>query len=217
MVEDVQRRLLIVEDDALTASLLVDVLIANGFDVRVAASAAKARAVLDDFDPDAALLDIQLGDGPSGVALGNLIDREYPGTAVIFLTRYPDSKSAGLDGHAVPDGFSFLRKDRIADVSYLVKAIEGTLRDRSRDYRQDLSEDNPLRTLTPNQQQVLRMVAQGLTNSAIARRRGSSESAVEQILASIFRNLGVAHTEEISPRMQAARIYIAAAGLPESP
>ena len=215
-VEDA-RRVLVVEDDPLTSTLLQDVLEANGFAVEVAASARDARRSLDDFDPDAALLDIQLGDGPSGVALGHLITREYPATGVLFLTRYPDITSAGLSHSDIPEGCGFLRKDKIADVAYLLDALEATLRDRSRDYRQDVAEDSPLRNLTPNQLSVLRMVAQGLTNPAIGRSRGTSDSAVEQMLAGIYRNLGIEHSSEISARMRAARIYIAAAGLPEEP
>lgn len=211
------RRLLIVEDDHLTSALLDEVLSANGFDVRQAASARAAREALDEFDPDVVLMDIMLGDGPSGVALGHLIVREYPGVAVIFLTRYPTVEAAGLSNQHIPAGCGFLRKDRIADVGYLLEAVEGTLRDRPENYRQDTSDDSRLSRLTPNQLAVLRMTAQGLTNAAIARRRGSSESAVEQVLASVFRNLCLSHGGEVSPRMQSVRIYIAAAGLPEDP
>ncbi len=217
MTDSTARRLLVVEDDHLTSALLEEVLTANGFLVRQAESASSARTELDDFDPDAALLDIMLGDGPSGLALGHLIVREYPGVAVLFLTRYPTAEAAGLSHQHLPAGCGFLRKDRIADVAYLIEAIEGTLRDRPDGYRQDLAEDSRLRMLTPNQNAVLRMVAQGLTNSAIAHRRGTSESAVEQVLASVFRNLGLDHGADVNPRIQAARIYIAAAGMPEDP
>ena len=62
------RRLLLVEDDHLTSALLEDLLVGRGFEVRVASSAVQAREALDEFDPDAALLDILLGDGPNGVA-----------------------------------------------------------------------------------------------------------------------------------------------------
>ncbi len=211
------RRLLIVEDDSLTSSLLQEVLTAAGFQVGAVASAREARQELDAFDPDAVLLDIMLGDGPSGISLGHLVVREYPGVAVLFLTRFPNAGAAGLSDLEVPPGCAFLRKDRIADVGYLVDAIEGTLRDHPERFRQDLSEDSLLRALTPNQRAVLRMMAQGLTNAAIARRRGTSESAVEQMLASIFRNLSLEHDGDSNARVQATRIYISACGLPEDP
>lgn len=211
------RRLLVVEDEPLTSALLRDVLQGHGFEVATATSASEARRCLDDFDPDAALLDIMLGDGPSGVALGNLIVREYPAVAVLFLTRYPDAASAGLGRDEIPAGCAFLLKDRITEGAYLLDALEATLQDRSTEYRRDLAVDHPLRQLTPNQQAVLRMMAQGLTNAAIAKRRGTSESAVEQVVAGIFRNLHLEPGTEVNPRMQAARLYISTVGLPEDP
>lgn len=216
-VEDESRCLLVVEDDSLTAALLSEVLVAQGFEVEVAQTAAEARHLLDEFAPDAALLDIVLGHGPSGVGLAHLIAREYPATAVLFLTRFRDAHAAGLVTMDMPAGCAFLRKDRIADATYLVDAIEAALRDHPGEFRHDLAEDDPLSGLTPNQQSVLRMVAQGLTNSAIARRRGITPSAVEQSLSAIFRSLGIDQGGDLNPRVQAARLYIAAAGVPEQP
>ncbi len=100
---------------------------------------------------------------------------------------------------------------------YLVEALEAALQNRTEDHRHGLATNSPLRQLTPNQVDVLHMVAQGLTNAGIARRRGVSESAVEDSLAHIFRILKLKRDGEISPRVQAVRFYIAAAGIPDAP
>ena len=68
--------------------------------------------------------------------------------------------------------------------------------------------------LTKTQSEVLRMVAQGYTNSEIAARRETSVSAVEQLLNAIFRGLGIINSSQINPRAEAMRIYISEAGLP---
>lgn len=209
--------MLLVEDDRLTAALLKDVLLGHGFEVSVAGSASAARQELDEFDPDVALLDIMLGDGPSGVALAHLITRAYPCTSVMFLTRFADAHAAGLVAEDLPDGCGFLRKDRINDADYLLGAIEATLRNAAADYRQDVETDRPLAVLTRTQREILRMVAQGLTNTAIAERRGTSASAVEQALSGIFRALGIGHSPDRNPRVQAALTYIAAVGIPDDP
>ena len=172
---------------------------------------------MDEFDPDAALLDILLGDGPNGVALAHLISRAYPGTAVIFLTRFPEPHAAGLIADDIPVGCGFLRKDRVTDTDYLVDAIEGALRDHAADFRADLHADHPLARLTRSQLEILRLVAEGLTNSAIARKRGTSASAVEQALSGIFRVLDIPHNPDVNRRLRAALIFVAAAGVPEDP
>lgn len=172
---------------------------------------------MDTFDPDGALIDIQLGDGPSGVALAHLIHEQFPEVALAFLTRFPDQHAAGLVDADIPAGCGFLRKDKVADSDYLLAALEQVLTDHGDDFRDDLSADRPLGALTPMQLDVLRLVATGLTNAAIARQRGTSESAVEQALTSIIKVLDIPIRGDVNPRMELARRYIIAAGLPERP
>lgn len=64
------RRILLMEDEQFTAPLIEQSLLAQGFDVRTAPDAAQALAEADRFAPDAALIDISLGDGPSGLGAG---------------------------------------------------------------------------------------------------------------------------------------------------
>ena len=214
---DLKRRLLIVEDDRFTGALLADVLQSHGFEVRVEPSAAAARAAMDTYDPDGALIDIQLGDGPSGVALAHLIHDQFPEVALAFLTRFPDQHAAGLVDADIPEGCGFLRKDKVADSDYLLTVLEQVLTDHGDDVRDDLSADRPLGALTPMQLDVLRLVATGLTNAAIARQRRTSESAVEQALTSIIKTLEIPIRGDVNPRMEMARRYILVAGLPERP
>ncbi|MCX6424911.1 MAG: response regulator transcription factor [Actinobacteria bacterium] len=217
MVTKDRRRILVVEDDHLTSALLTQLLEAHGFEVSVAASAQEGRALLDSFDPDAAILDVMLGDGPSGVTLSHLIAREYPGVAILFLTRFADPGTAGNTRVDIPADCAFLVKDQIMKAGYLVEALEAALQNRTEDHRNGLATNSPLRQLTPNQVDVLHMVAQGFTNAGIARRRGVSESAVESSMAHIFRILKLKRDGELSLRVQAVRAYITEAGMPEAP
>lgn len=212
-----RRRILVVEDDHLTSALLTQLLEAHGFEVSVAASAQEGRMLLDSFDPDAAILDVMLGDGPSGVTLSHLIAREYPGVAILFLTRFADPGTVGNTRVDIPADCAFLVKDQILKAGYLVEALEAALQNRTEDHRNGLAPNGPLRQLTPNQVDVLHMVAQGFTNAGIARRRGVSESAVESSMAHIFRSLKLKRDSELSPRVQAVRVYITEAGMPEAP
>lgn len=102
------------------ARLLRDALESHGFDVRTAASALEARAALEEFDPDVALVDLVLGGGPSGVDLAHLIHRTHPGVGILVLTRYPDLRSAGYADAVLPPGAGFVRKDLIEDSRHIV-------------------------------------------------------------------------------------------------
>ena len=205
--------MLVVEDDDLLATLLKDVLQKSGFEVEIASNAADAIQLVENFDPDGALLDIHLGAGPSGLSLGNLIHLEHPDIGLIFLTKYPDPNSAGLDAWNVPEGSSFLSKSMITDVKFLETAIEDALLGR-KTFQPSNNHDGPLSRLTRVQVEILRLAACGLTNSAIAKIRSTKERTVEQRLHAIYQTLDISESPEMNPRVEAVRIYIAQAGLP---
>jgi DNA-binding NarL/FixJ family response regulator len=207
------RRLLLVEDEPLLASLMTEVLCGAGFEVAHASGAVAARGVLDEFDPDAALIDVHLGPGPSGLHLGQVLARTHPHVGVLLLSRFADLSAAGLDGWELPPGSVFVPKDRIVDTDVLLGAIDAVLQGRPAPVAADHAL-GPLATLTRAQLAVLRMAAAGLNNAAIATRRGTSERSVEQHLAAVYETLGIALQGEINPRVEAVRRYSAVAGLP---
>ena len=211
------RRILVVEDEGLMSALLLKVLEESGFQVRTAADVLEARRLVDEFDPDAALLDIDLGDGPSGLDLAHVLQIQYPHIALVFLTKHPDLRSAGVPEDQLPEHCGFLRKDMISDSQYLVDAINSVMVDQPRGFRHDLRPERPLANLTIAQMEVLRLAAQGLTNSAIARSRGVSERAVERMLQLVFAELAIESGGDLNPRVEAVRRYVEAAGLPSRP
>ena len=208
------RRLLVVEDEPMVASLLSDVLRSAGFDVLTVTNVVDARVQAEEFDPDAALIDINLGEGPNGLQLAHMLHRTRPDIALVILTKHPDPRTVGADPRDLPPGCGYLRKDMVTDTAYLLESINAVLTDQSRDVRHDLSGQRPLADLTPKQLDALRMAAMGMSNSAIARERGTSERNVEALLQNAFAALGIVSSPDVNPRVEAVCRYIAAAGLP---
>ena len=210
------RRLLLVEDELLLASLMTEVLRGAGFEVAHATGAVDARVLLDEFDPDAALVDVHLGPGPSGLHLGHVIARTHPHVGILLLSRFADLSAAGLDGWDLPPGSVFVPKDRVVDTTMLLGAIDAVLSGQPT----PVSDDHPLgglAVLSRSQLSVLRSAAAGLSNSAIAARRGTSERSVEQHLQAVYAGLGIVLQGELNPRVEAVRRYVEVAGLPTGP
>lgn len=209
------RRLLVVEDEALTASLLAEALTAHGFTVETAADVLEARRAVKYFDPDAALIDISLGVGPSGLDLAHALSKQRPDIALLILTKHADPRTSGENVPAVPDKCGFLRKDKIRDTEYLLEKLESVLADAAADVRHDLAEPSRLSVLTPRQLEVLRLIAMGYTNDFIAQYTGSSLSSVERWVMQVFRALDVNTNSNVNPRVEAVRIFGMTSGLPE--
>jgi DNA-binding NarL/FixJ family response regulator len=219
------RQVLLVEDEPLLASLMGQVLTDSGLLVRVCTSETEARSVLRGFDPDAALIDVHLGSSPSGLYLAHSLSRTHPHVGILLLSRYEDLSAAGLDGWELPDGSAFLRKDQVSDREVLLAAIDGVLRGRpvlagsgsgsgSEEADGAGSAEGSLADLTRPQLAVLRLAALGLTNTAIAARRETSERSVERLLRSVYETLAIPIASDVNPRVEAVRRYIAAAGMP---
>ena len=210
-----KRRILIVEDEPLMSALLQQSLTSADFEVEAAIDAAQARKKIEAFDPDILLLDISLGDGPSGLHLAHAIDKTRPDIAILILTKHPDAKSATSEGLDIPPRVGFLRKHLVNDINYLLNAIEKVLSDRSSEVRQDFQSESPINNLSEQAVMILSLIAQGFSNNEIATRTKLSVKSVERWIDIIYKELEITKSGEINQRVEAARRYYMIAGIPE--
>lgn len=211
------RKILIVEDEDLLASLLRDTLVTHGFVVETAATVVAARQSVRDFDPDAVLLDITLGEGPTGVDLAYVLHQQHPDVAIIFLTKHPTPKAAGLTKADLPPNCGFLRKDLVRDTGYLLACIDAVMTDTADAVRHDREAMTRIAGLDAKHFEVLRLIAIGYTNEQIGKLKGASQTTVERWCAEVFRGLDIDTKGGLNPRVEAARCYIAVAGIPDRP
>lgn len=209
-----QRSALVVEDDRLLASLISGLLSDHGFTCHVAHDVSGAKKILRTAEIDVALLDIHLGEGPSGVQLASALEKTQPGVGIVFLTKTPDLVAAGIELASLPQVYGVAGKDNIGSSDELLDAIESVLSTRRSPVRHDKAELGPLRDLTTHQRSVLKLVASGLTNKAIAERTQVTERSVERSLQAIFRHLSIDQDGERKPRVEAIRHYVEAFGFP---
>lgn len=205
-----ERRVLVVEDDVFVGGLLCNVLAGAGFLPRHAATAAAARKTAADFDPDAALIDVDLGDGPSGIDLARVFERTRPELVVVMLTAQPSEAVR----KQLPEGIGFIRKSLISEPDALTDVLDTALRQGGREIHYDTAHPDALAALSPSQREVLRLIALGLSNVEVAKRRGITRSGAEQAVGAVFKALGLQHGDDLMPRVEAARLYIEARGLP---
>ena len=208
------RKVLIVEDEPLLRSLIAANLEADGFEVVAVGSAAEARSVVDNFDPDVALLDIELGTGPTGVDLALILRSRTPEIGLVFLTHIPEPRVVGIDNKAIPKNAAYLNKERVSDHAVLREAIDAALRDKVRGNFRDDKKAHALVDVSRSQLAVLQMVALGMSNAQIAEERGTSVRAVENLVKRAFIAAGIDLEAGGNPRVAAAREYIKVAGLP---
>jgi DNA-binding NarL/FixJ family response regulator len=211
---DFSRRVLVVEDEPLIQQLIRDVLHAAGFDARIESDAAAAVEAFDAFDPDALLVDIDLGTGPNGIEFAEAIRLRAPYLGIVFLTRVADPRLVGASFADDDPNVAFLRKQDVDDRERIIEAMEAVLADAADEsVRHDLTRERAFTDLTRTQLEVLRLVAAGASNTEIARQRGTSLRGAESLLRRTFAAADIDSTDPaLNARVMAARAFLDARG-----
>jgi DNA-binding NarL/FixJ family response regulator len=167
--------------------------------------------------PDAAIVDIRMPPTHTdeGLVATQRIRTDYPDVGVLLLSQYVEPSYAMrlLDEH--PERVGYLLKQRVFDVAILVDAlrriadgetvVDPTIVARlfGRQRRQD-----PLAELTAREREVLALVAEGLSNRAIAGRLVVTERTVEAHVKQIFLKLGLDLDPQSHRRVRAVLAYL---------
>lgn len=211
---DVERsvRVGLVVDEALSRAALTDVLSADPRlnVVHSVGGCEEAQALFVPQTLDVIVVDAELQDG-NGVALSVLLQRDDPRLTVLLLSSRDVTDLVLSIRMQVPRPWSHLSRRACADTATLVHAVVATAHGQvvlapgpfRRAYPQG---DDPLATLTESRLAVLRLVAQGLSNQAVARLLGLSARSVENHLAVVYRALG-ATSGDVNQRVTAVLAY----------
>lgn len=184
----VGHRVLIAEDDGFTRMLLRGQLDSLGYNVvGDASSANEAMDIARNQRPEIALLDLDLGRGPTGIDLAYGLREMLPTIGIVLLTSYADVRLIGAQ-RELPVGSVALVKRMLEEPEQLDAALTMSL-----DIPAASQRNNAVAKvrLSDGQAEILRLVANGFSNAEIARRAHLSESAVIKALARLLDQLGI--------------------------
>lgn len=196
------------------SSLLVQLLTEHGFTTQSASDVSQAKTEIATFDPDMLLLDVYLGDGPTGIHLAHSIRRSRPDIAILVFTSQTDVGQGSRGGMALPPGVGFLRKHLVNDKQYLIEAMERVWAEQATVAVDRREAEDPFSFLGATGSRTLRLLAQGYDNDEIARRCGVSRKTIERWIEQIYRDLGIETKDRLNPRVAAARRYFLSVGVP---
>jgi len=175
-----------------------------------AGTAAEAVAETIRLKPDVVLMDVRLPDG-TGIDACRDIRTACPDTRVIFLTSFADDDAVlaavfgGADGYLLKEIGGETLIQSIQSVargqSILDPAVTQPLLARMRAASTQTAEDHP-EPITPQEQRVLALVADGKTNKEIAAALGLSDKTVKNYLSHVYKKL------QLTRRSQAAAFYV---------
>ncbi|MCZ4558217.1 response regulator transcription factor [Rhodococcus maanshanensis] len=209
-------RIVIAEDDALLREGLALLLRGEGFEVVAAVD--NAESFLEVLDSaDAAVLDVRMPPTftNEGLKAAEEARRRRPGFPVLVLSAYVEDRYAGRLLAEGANGMGYLLKERVGRVAEFTDALRrvaagGTVMDPEviSQLMSRRRSDDPIRSLTPRESEVLGLMAEGLDNGTIAGRLVVSETAVSKHIGNIFAKLGLSASDSGHRRVLAVLAYL---------
>ena len=194
-------RISIAEDSALLLAGLTELLTGRGHQVVAAVDNAEDLLASMATDvPDAVILDNRMPPTHTneGIRAALALRTTHPGVGVLVLSQYVETRYASQLFAGAPSGTGYLLKDRVADVGSFVEALARIAAGETvldpEVVRQLMSVSNRpagLQMLTPREQSVLELMAQGRANAGICAELFLSAGAVEKNITAIFSKLGL--------------------------
>jgi DNA-binding NarL/FixJ family response regulator len=202
------RSVVVIEDDNLIRSLIASHLESAGFQVAVAGNYTDALRLIRVVDPDALIIDIDLGPGPTGLDIAERVRKGSDEVAIVFLTALSDPRFADSSLSKNAPATAYLNKHLVTEAKVLVDALESALTDTvNESQRHDLLEDRPLGGLSRLQIQILKLITEGKTNQQIAELRGRSLGATESAISRTLKALGIDANADVNSRVLATNQY----------
>lgn len=217
MMSEAKYKILIVEDEHLFRDLLVKSL-SHLSHIEVIGSYPNGESTLElaahDPRPDVALLDISLGEGYNGIETGLYLRKKYPQIGLIWLSHHvlPDLLST-IPEEEIP-GTAYILKHSCRDIATLERAIDGVAHrlvviDPSLIQAMVQQRQSPISRLSARQLDILRLMAEGYNNNAIAQALFLSEKSIESQLTSLYAALNIHSTNSSEhSRVKAVLTYL---------
>jgi DNA-binding NarL/FixJ family response regulator len=175
------------------------------------------RAAVREREPDLAVVDVRMPPSftDEGIGAARWLREMHPDVGVLVLSQHVEA--AGAVGLVSRGGFGYLLKDRVLNVAAFLEAAErvangGSALDPQVVTALVAGNDDGLDALTGREREVLSLMAEGLTNSAIAGRLVLTERTVESHVRSVLMKLDLPEGEGGHRRVLAVIAFLRAAG-----
>ena len=220
MSQERRLRVVIADDSVLLREGIASLLGGAGFEIVGQSSTADDLLLkVRSYKPDVAIVDIRMPPTHTDEGLGaaKIIREQHPGVGVLVLSQYvePDYAMELIADDA--EGVGYLLKDRVSDVDEFTSAVQRVAEGGSALDPAIVTQlvgrrraDDPLRTLTPREREVLELMAEGRSNQSIAQKLVVTERAVEKHVTSIFAKLHLPATAEDHRRILAVLVFLRA-------
>ena len=177
-----------------------------GYKVETASDINSAIQIVENFDPHVVMTDLDFGGGPDGADLLNRIHEEKPWMGMIVLTAHSSPELAVSANSRIPNQAIYLVKSELVSLDQLYKAVDESISN-SKVYDNPVVNSDGKFVLSASQCEILKYMAEGLSNTGIAEKRDVSLRATESLIQRTFQALEIKNDPNFNSRIIAVRLW----------
>lgn len=202
-------KILLVDDDPFTLTMLASTLHTLGFtEITSLRTVTQAIVAATKASPNVAILDLDLGEGPTGIDLAHRLRKLNPIIGVIILSTYTEPRLIGTNQRPLPENSIYIVKQSISDTKVLLDAITNSVKSNFDPINAvSLPPSTPISRIKDTQIEIMRLVATGISNAQIAEMLVMKEASVEKAIARLIKQLDIKATNRQNQRVLIAQEY----------
>lgn len=201
----------VADDDRLTALTLADSI--SRYGLRPLATVHTARdaiAAVTELKPDVLVVDLDFGPGPNGIDIALAVRKSLPKLGVVIVTAYEDPRLLAPGLPEAPTGSLYLVKQQVANPEQVATAAKLSLETAIKPPKKSAIKRGM--NLSDSQIELLRLVAAGLSNQAIAEALTLTPETVKKAITRLAKRVGVDYSSDSNLRVGLTHIFLQHSG-----
>lgn len=197
---------LIVEDEIFTKNIICEMIAKLGHNCNSATNVNDALNLIKNIKPNLIITDLDLGDGPSGLDLLNKINKEYSDIDFVVLTAHRSPILVDAKFKELPPNTRYIIKSEINIDNTFEDILQSVISKKKFSNDQLHSEKDEI-FISKTQAELLQLIAQGMSNQAIAEKRGTTLRAVEALVNRTYEALNLKVNNSTNLRVEAVKLW----------
>ncbi len=197
---------LVVEDETFTKNIISEMISKLGHNYTSVTNVNDALISINNSKPNLVITDLDLGEGPSGLDLINKIHKDHPEIDLVVLTAHRSPLLVDANYKQLPPNVRYVIKSEIDSTNTFEEIFHSVIGNKKSIQSQSSNNDKEI-LVSKTQAELLQLIAQGLSNQAIAEKRGTTLRAVEALINRTYEALNLKTSDSRNLRVEAVKLW----------
>ena len=197
---------LVVEDETFTKNIVSEMISKLGHNCNSVTNVNDALIFIKKSKPNLVITDLDFGEGPTGLDLINKIHKDHPEIGLVVLTAHRSPLLVDTSFKQLPPNVRYVIKSEVDAINTFEEILRNVISDKKSIKSHSSKNENEI-FVSKTQAELLQLIVQGLSNQAIAEKRGTTLRAVEALVNRTYEALNLKVSDSRNLRVEAVKLW----------